>query len=153
MNSKDFKRFCDHYFKSRGFTKVKNTYYCNGINGVLCAIELQKSNYGPSYYVNYYFFLGVFTDIADYPSRHEFDIEGRLTVPSKTQKKDGKEFLSVQVEYEEYSEEELSLLLNEEFDTKILPPVTFGKRYLIDNLKKLYFLTLRQEDVLNKLME
>ena len=153
MNSKDFKRFCDGYFKSKGFIRVKNTYYYNGVKGVLCAVELQKSNYGSSYYVNYYFFLGSFTDIANYPSRYEFDIEGRIGVMSKTQKKNGKEFLTVQIEYEEYSVEELSLVFNEEFETKILPPVKFGKKYLIDNLKKLYFLTLRQEDVLKKLME
>lgn len=153
MNSKDFKKFCNCYFMSKGFMKVKNTYYCNGSAGVLCSIDLQKSNYGAIYYINYCFFLGTFTDVADFPSTYEFDIIGRIAVMSKTQHKDGKVFLTAQIEYEEYSQEELTPLFDKEFENKILPPIRLGKSYLVDNLNKLYFLTLRKEEVLNKLME
>lgn len=55
----------------------------------------------------------------------------------------GKEFLTAQIEYEEYSQEELMLFFNTEFETKILPQINFRKSYLVDNLNKHCFLMLR----------
>ena len=54
MDKKQFKEFCKNEFMKRGFKKNKNTFYLAG-NDLLCGIDLQKSNYGEIYYVNYFY--------------------------------------------------------------------------------------------------
>lgn len=73
----------------------------------MCGIDLQKSNYADVYYVNYYYFIGEFDDITGYPTHCESDIHGRITVMSRKQTSHGKQFMTAQIEYEEYTEEEL----------------------------------------------
>ena len=63
----------------------------------------------------------------------------------------GENFMTSQIEYEEYFECELSNYFDKAFETIILPPVYTGKKYILDNLGKLYSLTLRQDEVLRKL--
>lgn len=150
MDKKQFKEFCKKEFVSRGFIKVKKGYYLNGNQGVLCAIFLQKSDYSESYYVNYYFFLGEFHDTKDYPFHYDLDVQGRISVMSKTTDH-GEVFLTSMIKYEAYTEEELHPFFDKEFEERILPPVQQGKKYILDNLNKLYFLTLRQEEVMKKL--
>ena len=55
------------------------------------------------------------------------------------------------IEYEEYAEDELQVFFDKEFKEKVLPPITQGKKYILDNLGKVYFLTLRQDEVKRKL--
>ena len=150
MDKKQFKEFCKKEFKSHGFRKQRKVFYLSG-HDLLCGIDLQKSNYGEIYYVNYYYFLGDFSNITEYPTHYESDIQGRIIVMSKTQTFQGKHFETAQVEYEEYTEEELKPFFDMEFKSKILPPIEQGKKYILDNLGKLYFLTLNQEEVLRKL--
>lgn len=59
MDKKQFKEFCKNEFKARGFKKQRNVFYLTG-HDLLCGIDLQKSNYGDVYYVNYYYFIGEF---------------------------------------------------------------------------------------------
>ena len=150
MDKKQFKAFCEKEFESRGFKKVKNAFYLLG-NDLLCGIDLQKSNYGNVYYVNYYYFIGDFSKLTNYPTYYESDIQGRIGVMSQKQTFQGKRFLTAQIEYEEYVEDELRPFFDKEFEEKVLPPINQGKKYILDNLKKLYFLTLNQEEVMRKL--
>ena len=72
---------------------------------------------------------------------------------SKTQTIRGKYFLTSAIEYEEYTEEELRPYFEKVLNEKILPPVYQGKKYILDNLGKLYSLSLRQDEVMQKLKE
>ena len=150
MDKIQFKEFCEREFKQRGFIKRKNLFYLPG-KELLCGIGLQKSNYGKTYYINYYYFLGCFENITNYPSHYESDIQGRIVVMSRKQTIQGKHFMTAQVEFEEYSEEELQPYLDRAFEKEILPPVEQGKTFILSNLGKLYSLTLRKEEVMQKL--
>ena len=150
MDKKQFKNFCKNEFEIRGFKKIKKMFYLAG-KDLLCGIELQKSNYGNSYYINFYFFLGKFDDINNYPLCYELDVQGRMVAISKTQTVRGKHFLTSAIEYEEYTEEELRLYFDKEFKERILPPIHQGKKYILDHLGELYSLTLRREEVMQKL--
>lgn len=150
MDKKQFREFCKNEFKARGFKKQRNVFYLIG-HDLLCGIDLQKSNYGEVYYVNYYYFIGDFENITDYPTHYESDIQGRIVVMSRKQTFQGKHFMTAQVEYEEYTEEELRSFFDKEFEERILPPIHQGKKYILDNLGKLYSLTLHKEEVMQKL--
>lgn len=150
MDKDQFKRFCKNEFEMHGFKKIKKAFYLIG-NDLLCGINLQKSDYGSIYYVNYYYFIGDFSKTTNYPTYYSCDIEGRFEVMTKTETIQGKHFITAQVEYEEYSEDELRPFFDKEFEEKVLPPIRQGKKFILDNLNKLYFLTLNQEEVMQKL--
>lgn len=150
MDKKAFKEFCRKEFLKRGFKKVKSTYYLAG-KDLLCGIDLQKSNFGNEYYINYFFFLGDYFGSTQYPAYYESDIQGRIVAMSKTMTYQGSHFLTPQIEYEEYTEEELLVYFDNEFETCILPPIYQGKKYILENLRTIYFLTLNQEEVMRKL--
>lgn len=150
MDKKQFKEFCKNEFQTRGFIKRKNMFYLIG-HDLMCGIYLQKSNYGAIYYVNYCYFIGEFENITNYPTHYESDIQGRVWAMSKTSTVRGKHFITAQIEYEAYTEEELRPYFDKEFKEKILPPVHQGKKYILDNLGKFYFLTLCKEEVMQKL--
>ena len=150
MDKKQFKEFCKKEFEARGFKKQNNAFYLAG-QDLLCGIDLQKSNYGNEYYVNYYYFIGDFKKVTNYPTHYESDIQGRVSVMSKSQTFQGEHFMTAQIEYEEYTEEEIRPFIEKEFEEAILPPINQGKKYILDNLDTLYFLTLNQEEVMKKL--
>ena len=125
-------------------------FYLTG-RDLLCGIYLQKSNYGDIYYINYCYFIGEFEDIKNYPTHYESDIQERVLAMSKTSTVRGKHFITSQIEYNEYTEDELRSYFDKEFEERILPPVYQGKKYILDNLGKLYSLTLRKEEVMLKL--
>ena len=150
MDNKEFKAFCKREFESRGFKRFKKMFYLSGTD-LLCGIALQKSDYSNSYYINFYFFIGEFNDINEYPTRYDLDVQSRMSVISKTQTVNGKYILTAAIEYEEYTEEELRQFFDKEFNERIMPPIYQGKKYILDNLQKLYFLTLHREEVMKKL--
>lgn len=150
MDKKQFKAFCKKEFESRGFTKHKNVFYLLG-NNLLCGIELSKSDYSNSYYVDFFYCIGEYSEAIELPSYYDCDIDDRLLVMSKTQTVRGKRFLTAMIEYGEYTEEELRPYFDKEFEERILPPVYQGKKYILDNLGKLYSLTLHKEEVMRKL--
>lgn len=153
MDKNEFKAFCKEEFYKRNYKKSKNMYYLSGTEGVMSGIMLQKSNYGPVYYVNYYFFIGDYNNvpISSYPTHYEGDVYGRIIVMSKTQTHNGKAFETGAIEYEEYTQETLRPYFDQTFEKFILPPIYKGKKYILDNLKVLYDLDLRKEEVLRKL--
>ena len=63
----------------------------------------------------------------------------------------GKQFMTAQIEYEEYTEEELRPFFERAFEEEILPPVDHGKSFILDNIGKLYSLTMHKEEVIQKL--
>jgi len=150
MDKNEFMAFCKKELESRGFKRIKKTFYLLG-KDLLCGINLQKSNYNNSYYINFYFFLGDFNNTNDYPLCYDLDVQGRIVTMSKTQTINGECFLTSAIEYEEYTEEELRPYFHKEFEERILPPVHQGKKYILDNLGKLYSLTLHKEEVMRKL--
>lgn len=141
MDKEQFKTFCKKEFELRGFKKIKNVFYFLG-KDVLCGIDLQKSYYGDVYYINYYFFIGDYSNELFYPTYADSDIQGRMHVMSKKQTNHGKHFITDQIEYIEYAEDDLRSFFENEFTKIILPPVYQGKKYILNNLNKLYFLTL-----------
>ena len=150
MDKKQFKEFCQNEFKARGFKKQRNVFYLAG-HDLLCGIDLQKSNYGDVYYVNYFYFIGEFKNITDYPTPYESDIERRITVMSRKSTFQGKQFMTALIEYGEYTEEELRPFFERALEEEILPPVNRGKSFILDNLGTIYFLTMHQEEVMQKL--
>ena len=89
--------------------------------------------------------------MTDYPTHCESDIQGRIAVMSRKQTFQGKQFMTAQVEYEEYTEEELRPYFERAFEEEILPPVNHGKSFILNNLGKIYSLTLHKEEVIQKL--
>lgn len=149
MEKKEFQNFCKKEFEKQGFKKIKNTYYLVGLD-LLCGILLQKSNFGNVYYINYFFCIGNFEGSNNYPTYHDSDIDGRVIVTSKTTSY-GKFYKTAQIEYEYYTEDELRPFFEKEFEEVILPPVYQGKKYILENLNKLYYLKLYPEEVMRKL--
>lgn len=112
---------------------------------------MQKSDFGEVYYVNFYYFIGDFKDVKNYPTYYESDIDGRIVVMSKAQTQQGKQVRTSLIEYEEYTEDELRPFFDKAFEEKILPPIYQGKKYILDNLNVLYSLSLNREEVMRKL--
>lgn len=152
MDTEQFKAFCKQKFEKHGFKKEKKYFYRIG-KDLLCGIDLQRSNFGPQYYINYFYWLDKNWDSKELPSYYDSDIDGRISAMSKTMTYQGKHFMTVQIEYGEYTEEELRTYFDKAFEEEILPPIIYGKKYILDNLGKIYELTLNQEAVLQKLQE
>lgn len=150
MNKVDFVSFCYDEFKRHGFIK-KGKYFYRRSEQLLCGIYLQKSNYGEIYYVNYFYCLGLYDNSTVFPTQYESDIDGRILAMSKTQTYQGKRFLTAMIEYTEYVEDELRPFFDKAFAERVLPPLMQGKKYILDNLERLYFLTLNQDEVMRKL--
>ena len=153
MDKKQFLDFCKREFESHGFVRQKKAFYRLG-NNLLCGIDLQASLYGKAYYVDYYFFLDNFENAKVFPTHYESDIEGRIGVMTKTSRTlQGKLYITPLIKYEEYAEEDLKPYFDKDFEEEILPPLQYGRSYILENLNKKYFLTLHQEEVLRKLQQ
>lgn len=151
MKKEEFKRFIGCYLKNLGFTKIKRAYYKRGTD-VLCSIDLQKSNYSNSYYVNISYYIGEYETLIQLPTRYEMDVWFRFSILSKTQTYKGEYIITSAIEYEYYTEEEIKRVFDKEFQERVLPPLNIGKTYLLENLKVKYHLAaMNQEDILNKL--
>ena len=157
MDKNEFKEFCKKEFYKRGYKKIRKMYYLVGTEGVMSGIDLQKSNFGGEYYVNFYFFIGDFEGVSTslYPTQYEYDVYDRIPVMSKKERdRHTKEcFITGAIEYLEYTEETLRPYFDKASEERILPAVYQGKQYILENLNKLYRLSLRKEEVLKKLQE
>ena len=137
-----FKKFLHKYLKENGFTKVKSKYYLIG-DKFTCMIDLQKSYYGPTYYVNYTFFLGEFenpTDIIqDNMDTYSPNVGSRFYFTGKD---------AYSCDYLDYDEEKLKALLDKNFNERIIPPFKEGKKYLLKHFGTLYTSFLLDERVM-----
>lgn len=152
MKKEEFYNFVKKEFLAAGLKKKGNYYYISG-NEIFCELWLQGSVYGGAAYINYYFFLDndMLAKGNGLPSRAVSDIEGRFGVISKTPWNDGKLFITSMIEYEKYEENELKYFLCINLESFIFPALRNGKKFILENLDKLYYLTLNKDDVLNKL--
>lgn len=152
MNKKEFVGFCKKKFSKYGFEKKGKYFYRQGKN-LICGLYLQHSSFGKYYYINFFYSIGNYIEILQLPTIYDSHIDGRILIMSKTQTFQGERFLTAQIEYEEYSEEELRSFIDGEFQKIILPPIIQGKKYILDNLNSRYTITLNREEVLNWLAE
>lgn len=153
MDKKQFLDFCKREFESHGFVRQKKAFYRLG-NNLLCEVDLQASIYGKAYYVNFCFFLDNFENAKVFPTYYESDIDGRIRVMTKKSRTlQGELYMTSLIEYEDYNEEDLKPYFDKDFEERILPPLQYGRSYILENLNKKYFLTLHQEEVLRKLQQ
>ena len=150
MDKQQFKDFCKKEFLARGFKKQKNAFWLAG-DEVLCSLHLQKSDYGPNFYINCFYYVGNFKQFNTYPPLYDDDLRGRISVLSKSQKVDGKCFRTPLIAYEEYTEEEMKPYFDKAFEDVILPALEYGKAYILKFLRVKYHLTMYQEEVMRKL--
>lgn len=77
MDNKEFKKTIRIILEKEGFTyKNKNFYKYN--NDLIVVVDLQKSNYQNSFYINYAFYVKVLYDGVEYPRTNMGDIRGRF---------------------------------------------------------------------------
>lgn len=136
-----FKKFLHKYLKERGFKKEKSKYYLKG-NKFTCMIDLQRSYYGPTYYINCTFFLGEFenpTDIIqDNMETYSPNVGSRFYFTEKDK---------FSCDYLDYDEEKLKALLDKNFVERIISPFEQGKKYLKEHFGTLYTSFLLDERV------
>ena len=151
MTKEEFKKICREEFEKYGFKKHKKLFYLAG-GEVFCGLVFQKSDFSDGYYICVFFCIGDYRAAKELPTRYDFDISSRIHILSK-ELDDGENYTTALIKYEEYTEEELRHFFDKDFQDRILPPVTQGKKYILDRLGKEYHLTLRKEEVLRKLKE
>ncbi|MBO5773030.1 MAG: DUF4304 domain-containing protein [Clostridia bacterium] len=141
MEQDVFKKFLHKYLKGHGFTKVKSKYYLKG-NKFTCMIDLQRSYYGPTYYINYTFFLGEFENpndiIQDNMETYSPNVGSRFYFTEKDK---------YSCDYLDYDEEKLKALLDKNLAERIIPPFEQGKKYLKEHFGTLYTSFLLDERV------
>lgn len=157
MTKEEFKKFCKEQFYSRGFTKVKKMFYFDNGKDILCGIDLQKSNFGNTYYINVSFFMKNFIVKDAYPSYLEADFNRRIMVMSKKQTYQGEVFMTPQIEYEEYENQELGMYFQQNFEEWIMPAIERGMDYIIERSSDDFFVPnyLKRDNKFNckKIME
>lgn len=145
MTKQEFREFCHDEFITRGFRKRKSMYYLKG-KGVLCGINLQKSM-SDAYYVNYFFFLGEYENIKNYPTYYENDISMRFAVLAEDPYEGG-DYMDACIEYELYTKEEIKKYFDEEFEKHIMPVIEGGAEMLIQDFE--YFADEMFEDEIDE---
>ena len=137
-----FKKFLHKYFKEKKFEKIKGKYYLNS-EYFLCAIEIQKSSYGPTFYINYDFFLGKFE--KPYAINQE-------SIETYTPYVGGRFYFSEKHKYScdylDYEEDELLKIFDSNFYERIKLPFEEGKKYLLKHFGTLYTSFLLDERVI-----
>ena len=142
-----FKKCLYKYLTERKFEKIKSKYYLES-EKFLCVIDLQKSIYGPTCYINYSFFLGEFKkpyainqkDVESYTPY----VGSRFYFANKNKHA---------CDYLEYSVEELERILDSNFQERIIPPFREGKKYLLKHYGTLYTSFLFDEKIMPLLLD
>ena len=127
-----FKNFLHKYLTEKGFEKIKSKYYLKG-EKFLCMIHFYRSNYGPTYYFDYYFFLGEFE--KSYAINQESVETYTPYVGSRFYFTEKDKY---SCDYLEYDAEKLKALLDKNFAERIIPPFEQGKKYLKEHFGTLY---------------
>lgn len=157
MDKQEFKDFCHREFTRRGFKKHKNMYYRKSEeHGLLCGLELQHSQFGRYYYINCDFFIGTFGEPKTYPTKYEYDLYRRPFLVLSRRTWNGEHYITGEIDYETYTEEELLPIFAEAFDKRIMPALLLGKKELRDHLDVWdtpKFDKEREADVLRRLNE
>ena len=77
MNNIEFKKIVQEITSKYGFMYCKKNYYYNS-DKIIVVINLQKSNFDNSYYINYGFCVKDIYNDLQYPKNNECDITGRF---------------------------------------------------------------------------
>lgn len=77
MDNKEFKKILNSCLKKNGFSFNNKRYY-KYTNNLIIVVDIQKSNYDNSYYINYAFYVKEIYDGIDYPGTNTGDIRGRF---------------------------------------------------------------------------
>ena len=77
MNNTEFKKIVQEITSKYGFMYCKKNYYYNS-DKIIVVINLQKSNFDNSYYINYGFYVKDIHNDLQYPKNNECDITGRF---------------------------------------------------------------------------
>ena len=141
-----FKKHFQKYIKEKGFKKNKNKYYLIG-EKFICMIDLQRSYYGPTYYINYSFFLGKFENPSEINQEsvetHTPYVGGRFYFAENHK---------YSCDYLDYTEEGLTAVLDDNFMKRIDPPFKEGENYLLKYYGTLYTSFLKDE-IIRPLLE
>ena len=77
MDNKEFKNILRIYLDKNGFI-YKNKCFYKYTNDLIVVVDLQKSNYQNSFYINYAFFVKDIYNGVEYPRTNMGDIRGRF---------------------------------------------------------------------------
>ncbi len=81
MTKEEFIKVISVQLKKHGFYKKSNHFYLNCENSFVCVIGLDKSNYGPYYYIEYGFAVSTINPKMPWPKFSELNINcGRWMV-------------------------------------------------------------------------
>ena len=115
MNKNEFKKELHECAKNRGFEWHNRNYYNNSQN-VITVINIQKSNFSDSYYINYGFCIKDIHKELNYPKIRECDIMGRF---ANGEKKDVFDLCILDVN-------ELKVCIEDNFEKVIVPVMNEG---------------------------
>lgn len=118
MNNTEFKKKTQDIISNYGFTYCKKNYYCD-YDKIIALINLQKSNYEDSYYINFGFCIKDIHNDLIYPKINECDITGRFVYEANG----GKEY---KYPLDIMSSEELKINLEKNISTIIIPVFNAG---------------------------
>ena len=77
MDNTEFKKIIQKITSKYGFVYCKKNYYCY-THKIIIVINLQKSNFDNSYYINYGFYVKDIHHDLQCPKNNECDITGRF---------------------------------------------------------------------------
>lgn len=137
VEKKEFINFCKEDFKKRGFKKIKKGYYLDNGKGILVIIYLQRGSYGKYYYINCNFNIGSLDNDIPKPIFDDANFFNRIKIMSKANDTiDGKQYMTEQIPYEEYAQNELQPFFDKYFEKMVIPVIIGGKQYIIENIDK-----------------
>lgn len=126
MDKQAFLKFCSGVFKTNGFERKGNAYYYDNLNGILLVFGLQKSSYGPYYYLEYGLAFKRINKHLPYPHYYELDMNlGRIMTP-----------FGKALRYESMQEAECTVFamsIQSKID-ELRPIIDGGKEQIVDQL-------------------
>ena len=124
MDNRGFLKLCSALFRDNSFICKGKNYYYDGHQGVSVVFGLQKSNYGPYYYMEHGFAFSAINKHFPFPKHNELDINlGRIMFP-----------FGKMLHYETMNESDCKAFvatIQEKINT-ICPIINQGKEKIID---------------------
>lgn len=144
MEDKEFRSIVHKVLKENGFEKVKNRYY-RSEKEFLCEIYLQKSIYGPVFYLNYDFMLGNFEKPYVFSNESGSAYTPRVGSRFYFGKKNG-----YACSFQDWNQEQVLSAIMDNIKQSILPPFDLGKQYLQEHYGTLYeaYINIKQTEQL-----
>ena len=131
MDNKEFRKIVRLYFENDGFI-YKNKCFYKFNNDLIIVVDLQKSNYQNSFYINYAFFVKALYDRIEYPRANMGDIRGRFVYKNR----------GVVLDYfslDSISQAELGNSLEDNINTLLKPVIEDGLNKYFEMFPKAIF--------------